>query len=141
MLGSCAFSCRWFADTITASSFNLSSCVTGQCITAWSVSLNPKGGTYASTGGSGNVSIHSADSATFGERRTTLPSGRSKFGMYCKHVGSPSSNLQPYHYLVSSIRLPCTLADVLVTHTSPIFSRLSFLSCHPAISRFTDLDA
>ncbi|KAI0076931.1 WD repeat-containing protein 61 [Panus rudis PR-1116 ss-1] len=52
---------------------------------AWSVSLNPKGGTYAATGGSGNVSIHSAESATFGEHRSTLPSGRSKFGMYCKH--------------------------------------------------------
>ncbi|KAK7681939.1 hypothetical protein QCA50_014901 [Cerrena zonata] len=52
---------------------------------AWSVSLNPKGGTYASTGGSGNISIHSTESATFGERRATLPSGRSKFGMYCKH--------------------------------------------------------
>ena len=55
--------------------------------TAWSVSLNPKGGTYASTGGSGNVTIHSAESASFGERRATLTSGRSKFGMFCKHVG------------------------------------------------------
>jgi hypothetical protein len=55
--------------------------------TAWSVSLNPKGGTYAATGGSGSVSIHSAEPETFGERRTVLPSGRGKFGMRCSHVG------------------------------------------------------
>ena len=54
--------------------------------TAWSVSLNPKGDTYAATGGSGNVSIHSAEPETFGERRTVLPSGRGKFGMRCRHV-------------------------------------------------------
>jgi len=53
---------------------------------AWSVSLNPKGGTYASTSGSGNVTIHSAEVGNFGERLTTLPSGRNKFGMRCKHV-------------------------------------------------------
>ncbi|KAI0360565.1 WD repeat-containing protein 61 [Trametes cingulata] len=52
---------------------------------SWSVSLNPKGGSYASTGGSGNVTIHSAEPGSFGERRATLTSGRSKFGMYCKH--------------------------------------------------------
>jgi hypothetical protein len=56
--------------------------------TAWSVSLNPKGGTYASTGGSGNVTIHSAESSNFGERLETLSSGRNKFGMHCKHVRS-----------------------------------------------------
>ncbi len=55
--------------------------------TAWSVSLNPKGGTYAATGGSGNVTVHSAEPESFGERRTTLPSGRGKFGMRCSHVG------------------------------------------------------
>ncbi|CDO75008.1 hypothetical protein BN946_scf184965.g10 [Trametes cinnabarina] len=52
---------------------------------SWSVSLNPKGGTYASTGGSSNVTIHSAEPGSFGERRATLTSGRSKFGLYCKH--------------------------------------------------------
>ncbi|KAL1943896.1 hypothetical protein VTO73DRAFT_3714 [Trametes versicolor] len=52
---------------------------------SWSVSLNPKGGSYASTGGTGNVTIHSAEADSFGERRATLTSGRSKFGMYCKH--------------------------------------------------------
>jgi hypothetical protein len=56
-------------------------------ITAWSVSLNPKGGTYAATGGSGNVTIHSAEPETFGEQRTILQSGRGKFGMRCSHVG------------------------------------------------------
>ncbi|EIN11018.1 WD repeat-containing protein 61 [Punctularia strigosozonata HHB-11173 SS5] len=52
---------------------------------SWSVSLNPKGGTYASTGGSGNVTIHSADPSSFGQRQATLTSGRMKFGMYCVH--------------------------------------------------------
>jgi len=52
---------------------------------SWSVSLNPKGGTYAATGGSGNVAIHSAEPETFGERRTILSSGRGKFGMRCSH--------------------------------------------------------
>ncbi|KZT06556.1 WD repeat-containing protein 61 [Laetiporus sulphureus 93-53] len=52
---------------------------------SWSVSLHPSGETYASTGGSGNVTIHSAESKSFGERRATLKSGRAKFGMFCKH--------------------------------------------------------
>lgn len=53
---------------------------------AWSVSLHPSGETFAATGGSGNIQIHSADPASFGERKTVLPSGRSKFGLFCKHV-------------------------------------------------------
>ncbi|KAI0265206.1 WD repeat-containing protein 61 [Gloeopeniophorella convolvens] len=52
---------------------------------SWSVSLNPKGGTYAATGGSGNVTIHSAEPETFGEQRAVLQSGRGKFGMRCSH--------------------------------------------------------
>ncbi|KDQ63966.1 hypothetical protein JAAARDRAFT_201435 [Jaapia argillacea MUCL 33604] len=52
---------------------------------SWSVSLNPLGGTYASTGGSGNITIHSAEPSTFGERKSKLSSGRNKFGMCCKH--------------------------------------------------------
>ncbi|KZP09957.1 WD repeat-containing protein 61 [Athelia psychrophila] len=52
---------------------------------SWSVSLNPKGGTYASTGGSGSVTIHSAEASNFGERQATLSSGRTKFGMCCKY--------------------------------------------------------
>ncbi|KAF9545471.1 WD repeat-containing protein 61 [Agrocybe pediades] len=52
---------------------------------SWSVSLNPLGGTYASTGSSGNVTIHSAQIDNFGERQATLPSGRNKFGMFCSY--------------------------------------------------------
>ncbi|EMD40304.1 hypothetical protein CERSUDRAFT_110911 [Gelatoporia subvermispora B] len=52
---------------------------------AWSVSLDPKGSTYAATGGAGNVTLHSAQAASFGERLATLASGRSKFGMFCKY--------------------------------------------------------
>ena len=53
---------------------------------AWSVSLNPQGETYASTGTSGNISIHSAQTSNFGERLSTLSSGQNKFGMFCAHV-------------------------------------------------------
>ncbi|KAG5340130.1 hypothetical protein C0989_002750 [Termitomyces sp. Mn162] len=52
---------------------------------SWSVSLNPNGETYASSGGSGNIFIRSAQAANFGERLTTLSPGRHKFGMYCSH--------------------------------------------------------
>ncbi|KAF5321064.1 hypothetical protein D9619_000132 [Psilocybe cf. subviscida] len=55
---------------------------------SWSVTLNPKGETYASTGGSGNVAIHSAQTDNFGEKVTTLTaasSGKSKFGMFVAH--------------------------------------------------------
>ncbi|KAG6811593.1 hypothetical protein H0H92_006716 [Tricholoma furcatifolium] len=52
---------------------------------SWSVSLNPKGETYAAAGGSGNVFIRSAQESNFGERLATLSSGRSKFGFYCSH--------------------------------------------------------
>ncbi|KAJ8081932.1 Ski complex subunit Rec14 [Marasmius tenuissimus] len=53
---------------------------------AWSVSLNPSGSTYASCGGSGKATIHSAQlDGSFGERLSTIPSGRTKFGMYCAH--------------------------------------------------------
>lgn len=53
---------------------------------AWSVSLHPSGTTYASTGGSGNVNIYSADRQTFGEHLSKLESGRSKFGMCTVYV-------------------------------------------------------
>lgn len=53
---------------------------------AWGVSIHPSGETYASTGASGNVLIHSAKPESFGERRTTLSSGRPKFGMTCTYV-------------------------------------------------------
>ena len=53
---------------------------------AWSVSLHPQGETYASTGISGNVMIHSAQVDNFGLRLSTLTTGRQKFGMHCIHV-------------------------------------------------------
>ncbi|KAF8641284.1 hypothetical protein AX16_010063 [Volvariella volvacea WC 439] len=53
---------------------------------AWSVSIHPNGERYASTGGSGNVTIHSAQPANFGEQLATLTaSGRSRFGMHCAY--------------------------------------------------------
>ena len=86
---------------------------------AWSVSLNPRGGTYASTGGSGNVTIHSAEPGSFGERRATLTSGRSKFGMFCKHVSHAGSLAQmlrlawtvTHHVTIAESRR-CTSGDV-----------------------------
>jgi hypothetical protein len=53
---------------------------------AWSVSLHPNGESYASCGGSGNVFVRSAQPSNFGERLSTLSSGRHKFGMHCSHV-------------------------------------------------------
>ena len=50
------------------------------------MSLNPQGETYASTGASGNVFIHSAQITNFGEKLSTLSPGRNKFGMFCTHV-------------------------------------------------------
>ncbi|KAJ7595039.1 WD repeat-containing protein 61 [Mycena floridula] len=53
---------------------------------SWTASLNPQNGTtYASSGGSGNVTIHSAQPDNFGERISVLSSGRNKFGMHCSH--------------------------------------------------------
>ncbi|KAI0315149.1 WD repeat-containing protein 61 [Amylostereum chailletii] len=53
---------------------------------SWSVSMNPRGGTYASTGGSGNITIHSAaPDSTFGQKKDVLSSGRNKFGMRCAY--------------------------------------------------------
>ncbi|KAJ7639146.1 WD repeat-containing protein 61 [Roridomyces roridus] len=53
---------------------------------SWSVSLSPNGETYAATGGSGNVTVYSAQPGDkFGERVASLASGRTKFGMCCKH--------------------------------------------------------
>jgi len=52
---------------------------------SWSVSLHPKGTTYASCGGSGNLLIHSTETTTFGQHRATIPSGRVKYGLCCTH--------------------------------------------------------
>jgi len=52
---------------------------------SWAVSLNPQGGTYAGTSGSGNINIYSASSDSFGVRQAVLSSGRNKHGMACKH--------------------------------------------------------
>ncbi|EKM60117.1 uncharacterized protein PHACADRAFT_251012 [Phanerochaete carnosa HHB-10118-sp] len=81
---------------------------------AWSVSINPTGETYAATGGTGNVTIHSADPQSFGERRAVLPSGRNKFGMFCKHspdgsrVAMSSEAGQIYVFDLASERLLAT---------------------------------
>ncbi|KAJ6583778.1 WD40-repeat-containing domain protein [Mycena sp. CBHHK59/15] len=52
---------------------------------SWAVSLHPGGETYAATGGAGNVVVYSAQAESFGQRVATLTSGRSKFGLTCKH--------------------------------------------------------
>ncbi|KAG8814167.1 hypothetical protein FRC19_001954 [Serendipita sp. 401] len=63
---------------------------------AWSVSLASDGKTYASTGGSGSVTIHSAIPSSssaksdsmeegFGSRLADIPTGRVKFGMFVDH--------------------------------------------------------
>ncbi|KDR84418.1 hypothetical protein GALMADRAFT_237275 [Galerina marginata CBS 339.88] len=84
---------------------------------SWSVSLNPKGDTYASTGSSGNVLIHSAQADNFGERVATLSSGRNKFGMFCTHspdgrrVAMSSETGQIYIFDVESSALSFTFTS------------------------------
>ncbi|KAF8339184.1 WD repeat-containing protein 61 [Cantharellus anzutake] len=61
---------------------------------AWSVSLHPQGGNYASTGASGTLRISSADPESFGNILQTLSprtDGRNKFGLHAKY--SPSGKL------------------------------------------------
>lgn len=63
------------------------------CLIAWSVALCSDGKTYASTGASGGITIHSAVPSSeaeegedsFGTRLTHLSSGRSKFGLDLKY--------------------------------------------------------
>jgi WD40 repeat protein len=80
--------------------------IDGVCVyAAWSISLHPNSETYASTGGSGNVLIHSAQVENFGERLATLSPGPQKFGMTCSHVRfffflrhrEPAVSLTPPH--------------------------------------------
>ncbi|KAJ7094450.1 WD repeat-containing protein 61 [Mycena belliarum] len=52
---------------------------------SWAVSLHPSGETYAATSGAGNVVVYSAQPENFGQRVSSLSTGRSKFGMYCQH--------------------------------------------------------
>ncbi|KAG6848943.1 hypothetical protein H0H93_012585 [Arthromyces matolae] len=81
---------------------------------SWSVSLNPKGDTYATTGGSGNVLVRSAQTANFGERLATLSSGRHKFGMHCSHspdgkrIAMSSETGQIYIFDIESSSLATT---------------------------------
>ncbi|KAI0034381.1 hypothetical protein K488DRAFT_84082 [Vararia minispora EC-137] len=52
---------------------------------AWAITLRPQGDAYAATGSSGDVTVHSADPASFGDTLTTLSSGRAKFGLRCAY--------------------------------------------------------
>ncbi|PPQ92751.1 hypothetical protein CVT25_003860, partial [Psilocybe cyanescens] len=84
---------------------------------SWSVSLHTGGDTYASTGGSGNVLIHSARPDNFGERISTLPSGRNKFGMFCSYspdgrrVAMSSESGQIYIFDAESATLSFTFTS------------------------------
>ncbi|KAH9482143.1 WD repeat-containing protein SL1-17 [Psilocybe cubensis] len=84
---------------------------------SWSVSLHPSSDTYASTGGSGNVHIHSAKPENFGQRISTLSSGRNKFGMFCAYspdgqrVAMSSESGQIYIFDVESGNLSFTFTS------------------------------
>lgn len=76
---------------------------------SWAVSLHPEGETYASTGSSGNVTLHDArPGADFGRRLSTIQSGRNKFGLSCvfapdgKRVAMGSETGQIYLFDVES---------------------------------------
>ncbi|PVG03720.1 WD40 repeat-like protein [Serendipita vermifera] len=73
--------------------------VDGYAEPAWSVSLAASGQVYASTGGSGSVTIHSTafagsskmeegESTEFGSRLADISTGRSKFGLFVDHCPS-----------------------------------------------------
>ena len=56
---------------------------------AWTVAINPDGNTYASTGSTGLLRIHSAQPGTFGETLESLSprtDGKNKFGMSLAYV-------------------------------------------------------
>ncbi|THH14185.1 hypothetical protein EW146_g6122 [Bondarzewia mesenterica] len=84
---------------------------------SWSVSLNPKGGSYASTGGSGSITIHSAEPGSFGQRLSTLTSTRNKFGMQCRYspdgfrIALATESGQMYIYDVQSSALTATFTS------------------------------
>lgn len=70
---------------------------------AWSVSLSSSGTTYASTGGSGSVTIHSANPSNsakdgmeqdaFGTRIADIPTGRVKFGLFVDHCPTDDNRI------------------------------------------------
>jgi len=93
------------------------------CITAWSVSLNPNGSTYASSSASGNITIHSADPADFGRKLSSIPSGRVKFGMSCRHVRNSISRTHEIlsHFLHIHIQSPDGRRVALGLETGQIF--------------------
>ena len=110
---------------------------------AWSVSLNPQGETYASTGTSGNISIHSAQPSNFGERLSTLSSGQSKFGMFCAHVCFFSTHHAIYVFLNVSSKNVMTESrrstncyvfgkrtDLHIWHRNKHLIDHIYLSCH-----------
>jgi hypothetical protein len=69
---------------------------------AWAVSLCSDGKTYASTGGSGAVTLHSVEPSfsyngdggdAFGVRLAHIPTGRSKFGFYLDYSPVDSTKI------------------------------------------------
>ncbi|KAG6886691.1 hypothetical protein C0992_002805 [Termitomyces sp. T32_za158] len=91
---------------------------------SWSVSIHPSGQTYASSGGSGRVSIRSARPADFGTRISTLSSGRHKFGLYCSHspdgrkIAMSSETGQIFVFDIESAALVATYSS----HAMPVRS-------------------
>ncbi|KIY73293.1 WD repeat-containing protein 61 [Cylindrobasidium torrendii FP15055 ss-10] len=85
---------------------------------SWTVSLHPNGETYASSGASGNVTIHSAQPGEgFGRRLATLASGRSKFGLKAlyspdgRRVALASESGQIYVFDVETSALATTFSS------------------------------
>ncbi|KAI6098511.1 WD40-repeat-containing domain protein [Pisolithus sp. B1] len=88
---------------------------------SWSVSLNPKGGTYAASSGTGNVNVFSANPDSFGAKQATLVSGKSKYGMVCKYspdgrrIGLALENGQLFIFDVESQSLTTTYSSHAMT--------------------------
>jgi hypothetical protein len=79
----------------------VSFCLFGGLVVAWAISLCADGKTYASTGASGGITIHSVGSSSsdessgdaFGTHLAHVPSGRSKFGLYLDYSPADSSRI------------------------------------------------
>jgi hypothetical protein len=84
-------------------------------VVAWAVSLCADGKTYASTGASGAITVHSAeplspeiDGDTFGQRLAQIPTGRSKFGLYLDYNPVDSTRIAMSNE-TGQVRTPTTV--------------------------------
>ncbi|KIY50781.1 WD40 repeat-like protein [Fistulina hepatica ATCC 64428] len=101
---------------------------------SWSVSLHPNRKTYASTGSSGYLTVHSAaPGPEFGKRLSVMHTGRNKFCMHCAHspdgtrASLASETGQVYVFDIESAQLQTTLTSHAMSVRSVAWSTDSSL--------------